>query len=271
MSCALLCLVIFLSAFASRPLVLHVLVLISSDSSVPATQSLTRGITLGAEEAARTMAMFGDSLDLRVVATPSTESQDSVVRATTRASGTMAIIRANPLACLTPATPLPVPVIDAACPPPAPISTPRSPTTRSAGVADDHRLRVLFIRPPPVRSTPLPSPNARAELWHASLERFGAEQLNQRYARRSGHPMDSDAWAGWFAVKVLAEAALRTHATTAAALGAALADTSARYDGHKGTPLYFDARSGMLRQPMYAVARDSAAGERVLGELREKP
>jgi hypothetical protein len=261
-SCAVLSLVIWLTAFASPPHVLRVLVLISSDSSALTAQSLRRGITLGAEEAARTMAMFGDSLDLRVIATSSAEAEARAVHAATRAPGApMAIIRADPLTCLTPAPVSATLVIDAACPP----------MERASHSASVGGAVILFIRPPPIQPTALASPNARAELWHASLKRFGAEQLNQRYARRFGRPMDSDAWAGWFAVKVLAEAALRAHATTAAALGTALTDTSARYDGHKGAPLYFDASSGALRQPLYVVAPDSAGGERVVGEVTENP
>jgi ABC-type branched-subunit amino acid transport system substrate-binding protein len=99
----------------------------------------------------------------------------------------------------------------------------------------------------------------RVELWHPSLERFGAEQLNQRYERRYGRPMDSDAWAGWIAVKILAESALRAHATTSGALQRALTDPRAQFDGHKGRPLVFDARTGELRQPLYTV---DAAGDR---------
>ena len=39
-------------------------------------------------------------------------------------------------------------------------------------------------------------------LWDASLERFGATQLNDRYRRRFGVGMDGPAWAGWFAAKL---------------------------------------------------------------------
>jgi hypothetical protein len=261
-SSALLSIVIWLTAFASRPHVLRVLVLISSDSSAPTAQSLRRGITLGAEEAARTMAMFGDSLDLHVVATSSAEEEERAVHAATRAPGApMATIRANQLRCLTPAPMSAILLIDAAC----------SPMERVSPPARVGRTVILFLHPLPIQPTALASPNARAELWHASLTRFGAEQLNQRYTRRFGRRMDSDAWAGWFAVKVLAEATLRAHPTTAAALAAALTDTSARYDGHKGAPLYFDASSGALHQPLYAVVPDSAGGERVVGEITEKP
>ena len=45
--------------------------------------------------------------------------------------------------------------------------------------------------------------------WHASLERYGAGELNERYARRFGRRMSSTAWCGWAATKAVVEAALR--------------------------------------------------------------
>lgn len=37
----------------------------------------------------------------------------------------------------------------------------------------------------------------RAVDWHPDLYRYGAEQLNERFRRRFGRPMDEDAWHGW--------------------------------------------------------------------------
>jgi ABC-type branched-subunit amino acid transport system substrate-binding protein len=108
---------------------------------------------------------------------------------------------------------------------------------------------------------------SHVELWHASLDRFGAEQLNQRFERRFGSAMDSDAWAGWIAMKILAESALRARGQTPSALARALADSKARFDGHKGRSLAFDPTTGVLVQPLYVVARDSTGTEHVVAEL----
>ena len=201
--------------------------------------------------------MFGDSLELRIVRVAGMPAADSVVHAALRSRrAPAAIIRADG-ACLTPTPTWPALVVDAACAPPA------LPAARSSAVVPD----VLFIRPPAASSGTSELPNDSVSLWHASLVRFGAEQLNRRYALRVGRAMDADAWAGWFAVKGLAEAALRARATTALALAKALTDSTARYDGHKGMPLRFDTRTGVLRQSLYVVARDSAGVERVIREI----
>lgn len=83
--------------------------------------------------------------------------------------------------------------------------------------------------------------------WHASLRRYGASELNERFEALHGRPMVGDAWSGWIAVKLAVEAALRRRPYEAV-----------RVDGHKGVPLVFE--EGRLRQPLYVVLR---RGERV--------
>lgn len=77
-------------------------------------------------------------------------------------------------------------------------------------------------------------------VWHASLERYGAAQLNDRF-KAAGITADDQAWLGWFAVKLLWESAVRGRAPGAGT-----------YDGHKGVPLRFNA-AGVLVQPLYEV------------------
>jgi mxaJ protein len=89
-----------------------------------------------------------------------------------------------------------------------------------------------------------PGADVSAVEWHASLSRFGAEQLNARLERVDPSP-DSDVWAGWMAAKVAAEIVFRD-ATEPAALS---------FDGHKGTPLRFSA-DRYLQQPLIMVAPD---------------
>ncbi|HEY0970355.1 MAG TPA: hypothetical protein VGE02_05195, partial [Gemmatimonadales bacterium] len=99
-------------------------------------------------------------------------------------------------------------------------------------------------------------------IWHESLERYGAAQLNDRFRARFGRGMDGPAWAGWFAVKALWESAARgSGAADGAGDGAGLARALAtsRFDGHKGRRLSFRAWDGQLRQPLYLVARAGAA------------
>ncbi|HEX6560122.1 MAG TPA: hypothetical protein VF021_11685 [Longimicrobiales bacterium] len=89
-------------------------------------------------------------------------------------------------------------------------------------------------------------------VWDATLERFGAAQLNARYQAANHSAMTSRAWCGWFAVKLLWESATRAGSADAPALRAFLASTRAAFDGHKGAMLRFD-ETRVLRQPLYEV------------------
>jgi ABC-type branched-subunit amino acid transport system substrate-binding protein len=103
-------------------------------------------------------------------------------------------------------------------------------------------------------------------LWHPALVRFGATQLSERHERRFGTPMDSPAWAGWFAVKVLWEVVLREGGEERGDLPAGrLADPAKRFDGHKGVGLGFRA-DGLLRQPLYLVRTDPGGSSEVVHE-----
>lgn len=98
--------------------------------------------------------------------------------------------------------------------------------------------------------------------WHSSLQRYGAQELNERYQRAHG-TMTGDAWAGWFATKVAAESALRLRNVSRQVLTGPEAPS---FDGHKGVPLRFDA-SGALAQPVYVIDRSGGGAGKVLKEV----
>ena len=89
-------------------------------------------------------------------------------------------------------------------------------------------------------------------LWGPTLERYGASQINDRYRDKYRAGMDGSAWAGWAAVKFVAEAALRTRSTEPSRLLAYLEAPDTQFDGHKGWPLGFRRADHQLRQPLYA-------------------
>jgi hypothetical protein len=91
---------------------------------------------------------------------------------------------------------------------------------------------------------------SRGVTWLPTLTRFGADSLNKRYRSRYGTGMTPEAWCAWFAVKCSWEAALKSKAVNTAELIAFLQSPAARFDGHKGTALYF-AGANELRQPIY--------------------
>jgi ABC-type branched-subunit amino acid transport system substrate-binding protein len=98
--------------------------------------------------------------------------------------------------------------------------------------------------------------DARATGWHASLERFGAGQVNDRFRRAYGSELSETGWNGWIAVKLLFDAAQRAGAESAAALAEYLVSGRALFDGHKGLQLSFHPVTRQLRQPLYIVAGD---------------
>ncbi len=106
-----------------------------------------------------------------------------------------------------------------------------------------------------LRRRATPSAADSAVLWAASLEKYGASQINERFRNRYHLPMDGSAWAGWIAVKIAAEAALRARSARPAELLAYLEASSTSFDGHKGWPLSFRSGDHQLRQPLYLVAR----------------
>lgn len=108
-------------------------------------------------------------------------------------------------------------------------------------------------------------PDVRIEMWHSTLERYGASQLNDRFKDRFGRAMTSRAWSGWFALKLAWESSLRAHGF-GESINGPLMRQSIHFDGHKGAPLNFRPWDNQLRQPLYAVSRKSGV-ERVVAEL----
>jgi ABC-type branched-subunit amino acid transport system substrate-binding protein len=106
---------------------------------------------------------------------------------------------------------------------------------------------------------PSAGPRGSIALWDRRLERFGASQLNDRYRAVAREGMDGSSWAGWAAIKIVSEAALRAGSSEPSRIRSYLESATARFDGHKGWPLSFRADDHQLRQPLYMVAESGAA------------
>lgn len=105
-----------------------------------------------------------------------------------------------------------------------------------------------------VGGIPLPSLRRPQEIrldWHPTLDTPAAAQLNGRFLRRTGRPMDAAAWRGWMAAKVAFEVALRFEAGEDDLL-------ALQFDGHKGQPLRF-SEDGHLVQPTCRMVGGRAA------------
>lgn len=96
------------------------------------------------------------------------------------------------------------------------------------------------------------SPGAKSiALWDATLEKYGAAQLNDRFRAFAGQPMDGAAWAGWIAVKIAWESVLRSPGSWIESL----VRERTQFDGHKGAPISFRPWDHQLRQPLYAIGK----------------
>ncbi|MFL5380917.1 MAG: ABC transporter substrate-binding protein [Longimicrobiaceae bacterium] len=223
------------------------LVLPDSAARTPPMRAAARGVTLGVEEAARSAALFGRT----VVMVEGTEAARLVAEGRVQALlGGFATEECVALGDV--AERSGVPYLDLGC---------------SADELRGRQCRATVFHVAPsaamlgdaVRQAGVAGGAAAA--WDSRLERFGADQLNQRFRARFGEEMDSQGWVGWFAVKVLWESTLRARSTLPVMLRQYLQGDAAQFDGHKGRPLSFRRWDHQLRQPLYVSTPGAAPVE----------
>ncbi|MCD6077925.1 MAG: hypothetical protein K0R89_1863, partial [Ramlibacter sp.] len=90
-----------------------------------------------------------------------------------------------------------------------------------------------------------------AQAWAPRFDRYGAPQLERRFARAAHRPMTGFDWAAYIAAKALLQAALeQAAAPNAAQVLKALSRPDFTLDGFKGVRLGFRAWDRQLRQPL---------------------
>lgn len=105
-----------------------------------------------------------------------------------------------------------------------------------------------------------PGSRVSSSAWHPDAVKFAARDLNNRFRKRFGEPMNELAWAGWFSARAVGDTLMREGSNDPASLLRSL-KASQELDGQKGDPHSFRA-SGQLRQPLVLVNADgSLAGE----------
>jgi len=104
-----------------------------------------------------------------------------------------------------------------------------------------------------------PDASVEAWAWHPKFVKYAARDLNKRFLRVQGVAMDDDAWAGWAAVRMVAEGVIRTQSTDPSVLLEFMKSEIA-FDGQKGMPLTF-RDTGQLRQRLLVVEGGRLAGE----------
>ena len=100
---------------------------------------------------------------------------------------------------------------------------------------------------------PVAGSGYRAALWEATLDAYGAREVNARFNARWGRPMDPPAWAGWVALKIAFEASLFAGGRDGASLAAYLAGEQALFDVSKGIGMTFRPWDHQLRQSLYLI------------------
>jgi len=103
-----------------------------------------------------------------------------------------------------------------------------------------------------------PGSGAHAQAWHYSMRKFAAAQLNSRFNKAQGRPMDDTAWAGWAAVRLLADVVAHNQTAKAGELLQLMKEDLA-FDGQKGINMSF-RKTGQLRQPLLIIENDKIAG-----------
>ena len=86
--------------------------------------------------------------------------------------------------------------------------------------------------------------------WDPLADRFGAPQVNNRFAKSAGRPMTPADWAAWVAVRAVVEAVARKGATDPGGIVARLQDGSVQLDVSKGMAASFRSWDHQLRQPV---------------------
>lgn len=114
----------------------------------------------------------------------------------------------------------------------------------------------------------------RAALWEATMDSYGARELNARFRERWNQPMDPSAWAGYEAVKMLFETASRAGTLDGDKLVEYLERPQTSFDVHKGIGVSFRPWDHQLRQPLYLIKINSDAKNAMdlailVGELPE--
>ena len=99
----------------------------------------------------------------------------------------------------------------------------------------------------------------RISSWEATLDAYGARELNARYRMAYDEPMDASAWAVYMGIKALYEAAFFSGSTDAEAVFGYLNNPQSVFDVWKGIGTSFRPWDGKLRQSLYLAKIDQTS------------
>ena len=93
--------------------------------------------------------------------------------------------------------------------------------------------------------------------WHPSSEQWGGEQMQTRFLKEAGRRMQSKDMQVWTAVRVVGEAAVRTHSADPATIDAYIKGPDFTVAAFKGQRLTFRDWDWQLRQPILLATSNS--------------
>jgi len=114
-----------------------------------------------------------------------------------------------------------------------------------------------------------PESDANAQAWHPSFRKFAASDLNKRFKKSHHQKMNSDAWAGWAAVKMTSDVIARTKISTPENMLNYLKNDLG-FDGQKGSNMNF-RETGQLRQLILLVENDKIVAEAPVRGIAKPP
>lgn len=117
--------------------------------------------------------------------------------------------------------------------------------------------------------TKTPDSKAKAEAWHPDFVKFAARDLNKRFFKSHKQKMDSNAWAGWAAVKMTSNTVANTKITDSADMLKYL-KTELLFDGQKGEDMRI-RETGQLSQPLLLIENDKIVAEAPVRGVAKPP
>ena len=100
----------------------------------------------------------------------------------------------------------------------------------------------------------------RGAAWEATIDAYGARELNARFRDEMGTPMDMGSWAAYQGVRILYESAMAVRTLEGTALREYMASPAAIYDVWKGIGVSFRPWDQQLRQSLYLVQLTAGEG-----------
>lgn len=114
-----------------------------------------------------------------------------------------------------------------------------------------------------------PDSKATARAWHPDFVKFAARDLNKRFLKSHNQKMDSNAWSGWAAVKMISDSVARTKITDSANMLNYL-KTELTFDGQKGDDMSF-RETGQLSQSLLLIENDRIIAEAPVRGIAKPP